>query len=796
MDELTEQLAPKREALHQHHNIIWCPIRHHSPACAWYVRQWLEQHQPQTVFIEGSIDFNQQLAALADVDTRPPVALYSGSGFYPLCDTSPEWQAMRWAFEQGKKVHFIDLPIKDPSWQLDEQLGQLCFVREGRLQHSEFVNQLIKKSGCRNSDELWERYFELKHFESPADFFNQVFDYCTSARLSYSQQAIDDSEDGAREAFMRGQLRQHIKPDQKCAVITGGFHTVALLDWQNQPKPKKPANIADSWLIRYSQDRLDANNGYGAGMQVPDYYERLYLMRHHSHAINLVLDTLATLEHNEQYQYPINTAAKQAICEQTINLAKLRGHQWPGLFDTLDAIASVLIKQHWHDDHPILAKARQVLAGDKLGNVSRKQPPLPLINEVRQMLAKLRFKLDATTKVTTDIELYQGKQQKRLAVLNQCLFLKVGFADKIRGPQWQPGIDLHLRHEQWQYAWTPQVEARLVDLALKGSNWQALLSKTLFEQQQQLAAQDLVAHQQFFVQLVLMDALGLAADIWQKLSQIIEKEHQCQPLCELLTLFIRLQKAQTPLFEPWQQQFSTLMKTSWQQLMYNLPTLTKAQPDEALVILLEVQQLAQSFEHYLDAPWQTLWCERLNWLLQHGQLNIMLTFGCKALLCELVEAQPSLAESSLAESSLAEQSLAEQAELISREQLLAELNALFNISQQDAFEALYAVITLVPHWLKDNQSNSLLMMLNQLLNHWHEAQFLEALPKLRSLFSQLDPAHIEQLSAMVCQINQWDEALDVFNPQIDTQQLLKAQQCQQQLVLQLEQQGLGHWINN
>jgi hypothetical protein len=258
---LASTLVQERQLLHQQDGIMWCPVRHHSPACAWYVRQWLEQHQPQTVFIEGSIDFNQQLKALADADTRAPIALYSSSGFYPLCDTSPEWQAMRWAFEQRKKVRFIDLPIDDPNWQRDEEHhGQLSFVREGRLQHSEFVTALVKKSSCRDSDELWERFFELKTFDSPADFFDQVFDYCTSARLTYSKLAIDDSEDGAREAFMRAQLRQHVKPGEKCAVITGGFHTVALLDWKKQCKQKIPVSKPDkSWRVTASATSA-ANN--------------------------------------------------------------------------------------------------------------------------------------------------------------------------------------------------------------------------------------------------------------------------------------------------------------------------------------------------------------------------------------------------------------------------------------------------------------------------------------------------------------------------------------------------------
>lgn len=781
MDELKPLLESSQAKLEAQDGLHWIPIRHHSPACAFYLLDLLEQHNPSTVLIEGSIDFNAQLLFLGHTDNQTPVALYGGKGFFPLSETSPEWHALRWALTNKKNVRFIDLPIKDKAWQKEElAAGQISFVHEARLQHNDFVNKLVSQSGCRNGDELWERWFELKEFDNAKSFFDRVFEYCTAARLTYSTESIDDSGDSAREAFMADQIRIHASKDQDTFIITGGFHTYALLNASvehkaNQAIASEQKNAPEqTWLIRYSQDRLDTNNGYSAGMPAPNYYERLFNYRlaakEANFATELVLDTLAILACDESLSITINTADKLAVCQQALGLSQLRGNTWPGLFDTLDAVSSVLIKHESSYIEPLLVRAREVLAGHKLGSVSSDQPPLPLVNDVYQKLKHARFKLDSTTKVSTDLSLYKSKNRARMNLLYQCQFMALDFANKTSGPDWIRGNNLHLRHEEWQYAWTPWVEAKLVDLSVDGADWEALLLFHINKKTDELEHSSLEDCQQLFVQLVLMGKLNSAAGLWKTLDTAIAATSNCDQLTPLLFLLLRLRHTQSDLFENFSEQLEQLVTKAWRQLMYLLPNINQRELQEGLTVLLQVQELTQEFDNYFEDHWKPLWVNQLQWMISHGELSCGLLFACKTLLIELGQNENS--------------------------DLLKAIKILFDVDDEAAYQAVLAVLNIAPHWLKQHNENSILGLLNTVISGWSESRFFQSLPDLRFLFSHLDPETVEQLGAQLCHINQWDNAPEVFNPHINEQQLIQAQHLQHALSDYLEQQGLDHWITH
>ena len=92
-------------------------IRHLSPAGAYYVRKFLDLHQPDVVFIEGPADFNPLMERLTDKEIRPPFAIMAYTVeapvqtiCYPFAQYSPEYQAILWARENQKECRFFDLP--------------------------------------------------------------------------------------------------------------------------------------------------------------------------------------------------------------------------------------------------------------------------------------------------------------------------------------------------------------------------------------------------------------------------------------------------------------------------------------------------------------------------------------------------------------------------------------------------------------------------------------------------------------------------------------------------------------
>ena len=98
--------------------LIFVPVRHHSPACARMVGALARALHPVAVLIEGPSDFNARMDELY-LPHRLPIAIYSYArldddtrrgAFYPFCEHSPEWEALRAAREIGAAARFIDLP--------------------------------------------------------------------------------------------------------------------------------------------------------------------------------------------------------------------------------------------------------------------------------------------------------------------------------------------------------------------------------------------------------------------------------------------------------------------------------------------------------------------------------------------------------------------------------------------------------------------------------------------------------------------------------------------------------------
>ena len=54
--------------------VVFVPVRHHSPACAWALRALLRELRPAAILIEGPDDAHALLPLMSEPQTRPPVA--------------------------------------------------------------------------------------------------------------------------------------------------------------------------------------------------------------------------------------------------------------------------------------------------------------------------------------------------------------------------------------------------------------------------------------------------------------------------------------------------------------------------------------------------------------------------------------------------------------------------------------------------------------------------------------------------------------------------------------------------
>lgn len=413
-------------------------IRHHSPACARWVTQSIEQLRPAWVLIEGPADFNCRIDELR-LSHQLPIAIYGycqfqdqetpGIGAWtPFAEWSPEWQALLAAQRLKARTRFIDVPI----W------AQTTDDEEDENSDSQHYHQrqqaMMEACGMESSDALWDHLFEDESQDGDLPdklelWFQQLRDGCPGS-----------PQDRQREAYMARWIAWAMAQDNgPVLVVCGGWHAPALARlWRNisdagepeVPQPLLPGAVTGSYLTPYSEKQLDVLAGYLSGMPAP-VWQHWCWQYGQGQAGQHLLKTVLT--HLRRQHLPASTADMANVVSMALALAALRGHQPPLRNDWLDALAGSLIKEALHaplpwsyrgplqsGTDPILITLVDVLAGDRFGELAADtpQPPLPL--DVIRELARVGITLPGTLILNRfDAQgLQQSQVLHRLAVLD------------------------------------------------------------------------------------------------------------------------------------------------------------------------------------------------------------------------------------------------------------------------------------------------------------------------------------------------------------------------------------------
>ncbi|MBK8446834.1 MAG: hypothetical protein IPL41_09200 [Micropruina sp.] len=461
-------------------------IRHHSPACAAALGALLREVRPAVVLIEGPREYGVLLPALAAERTKPPIAILSvgqrRSGFYPLADFSPEWVALRWGMANGASVEFIDAGYTD---QDDPDADEVRTLQaEHHLARSELIGAVAARLGCRDHDEVWEHLFEVRSPQSLVDwrtFFADTLAWGALARLDADRALLDGDGTHAREAVMAAMLDRYRGETGGVVVVTGAFHTPALLDvldntpqaaWVRAHRPGDLDRVREAWLIRYDFERLDGLRGYGAGMPSPGFWQRAWQARMagvdpREFAIGVVLDVAAHLRAGGE---PVGSASALDAAGQAVRLAQLRGRSWPGRTDLTDALLSCFVKDDYGLSGAIGEALRATFGGSALGDVPDGVAAPPLVAEARREASRLRLVItDAGVRQVSLDTQRKPAHVKRREFLARMRFVGSGFARQIGGADLVQGTGAGLLFEEWEYAWTPLVEANLIAASARGA---------------------------------------------------------------------------------------------------------------------------------------------------------------------------------------------------------------------------------------------------------------------------------------------------------------------------------------
>ncbi len=472
--------------------VVWFPVRHHSPAAARIVVDLARAIAPAAILIEGPSDFDPKLAEL-DKDHELPIAIFShvrtadGSrlgAYYPFCIYSPEWQAFRVAHELGAAVSFIDLPWADVA-----SVGAASHRwADSEMRSSRFVAALCRRFGVEGYDELWDALFEMERDEDldVATYLRRCHGLCWEAR----RRDPPSPSDARREAFMAARIRETLAagPDGPVLVVTGGYHSSALLARLQDEDALEPARVTlrppeegeerGIALTPYSYERLDGLIGYDAGMPSPGFYDRAWRS-----ASPTDDETSAPPLHREllssvagvlrEKGRPISAADLIAAETMIAGLATLRGHPRPWRRDLEDGVASALIKEERRPagdgrDHPLIDAVRAVMRGAARGRLAPDAERPPLVADVNEALEAHDLAPGRAPR-TVDLDLHRPEDRPRSRLLHRLAILEIVGFRRVGGTDLTSRRDGGRIVERWNIAWSPDLDASLIEASRWGS---------------------------------------------------------------------------------------------------------------------------------------------------------------------------------------------------------------------------------------------------------------------------------------------------------------------------------------
>lgn len=776
--------------------LYFVPIRHHSPACAHALKQLLYEVKPRTVLVEGPWDCGRLIPLLQHEEARPPVALLTQKGqgeelysaYFPLCDYSPEWVALRAAKELGAEARFIDLPYGErPEQDVEERVQSL--MAERYFQHSQYLKAIAERLGCRDHDEGWDRLFEQRTLEGLNDwrnFFSDVFAYCSLARRDYEDEVIAAGGDRDREAFMAARIAEALKTgDGPCVVVTGGFHTPALIKSVSKPPraaTPKPRKDDGNWLIRYSFDQLDSLNGYGAGMPSPGYYQALWqgLEKQQDECLRqsaaAQLIAIARDNRHQKLARLISSAEVQAAVFQAEQLARLRGCAGPGRSEVLDAVHSCYLKDAVEYSATLLSDARRVMCGDRLGEIPPESGQPPLLREAWQRGQALGLDFTQTHVKTLDLELYRKERHRNLSrYLHLMSWIDSGLGQWQSGPDFVNGHQLGLMREQWRYAWTPQVEARLLNRMLDGSSLEQVALKRLKEIESELSDAGQGRRADTAATLLLRactmglhhHVTGLAAG----LQDLIAEDEHLSSVIACANKLIALERGRAVLeSDRLAIDLLPMARQCWRNAVYLLPRLAELKAEEAVAMtpaLTDLLALTRELEED-----KTLLRRVLEEMLHDNDAPAVVRGAVLGALF--------------------------QTGALSGEELIRSIEPFLRVNQppelavgclQGLMQVGREVLWRIPEILQG---------LNRLMNEWPEAHFLSLLPPLRMLFTELSPKELDTVAQQLAGLNGLADAAALTESGFDLspQELVLLGELNTYVATAVERSGLSEWYGN
>lgn len=497
-------------------HLLWFPIKHFSPACAWHLKRLIHDVRPAAVLVEGPDDADGLIPHIVAPETRPPLTILSAyadkknrfgmngvlspaddvparfRSWWPFTEFSPEYNALLAGHEVGAELAFIDLPLaaRIPF----QKRRQPDTPDDARLGMSRYFEALRHRDRRRSFEALWDGWFETGGLNlEVTEFRRRVLTFAWCARYTAGDEPDDRDGTLTREAHMRYHVDRVAKahPDRPVVVVTGAYHSAALpFTRRKRAKSFRDASL-DTLVVAHSFRALAR---LYALQRLPAYAQAVWdaLLAeeprpYDTAAMRLLVDVMRKTRGEAT---GASTADAVGAWHAARRLSELRGNREVTLHDLLDAAQMSYVK----GDRNLLGAsveraAREVLVGTAHGRVTDAAGSVPLLSDFYAQCRAHRLDVTGEAK-TVRLDLHkQRKHRSKSAHLHRCDYLELPFFGALdrhrghfRGADPVAGTDLHLITETWAIRWTEQVDDRLLELADRGATLAEAAASTLREE--------------------------------------------------------------------------------------------------------------------------------------------------------------------------------------------------------------------------------------------------------------------------------------------------------------------------
>jgi hypothetical protein len=469
-------------------------IRHHGPGSAASLVAALDALQPAAVLIEGPPEGDALIAYAAAPNMRPPVALLAYAKdepalavFYPFAVFSPEWQAMRWSLRHQRPVCFIDWPAamslacraeeknakpdEEPEEQEDAQEPSEETSDKPEPLDSDPLDRLAEISGHADGEAFWNALVESRG--AAREVFASIEEAMTALRAATDELYRGSAaalREARREAHMRQEIRKALKEHEgSIAVVVGAWHVPALRQKISASDDRAtlkdvPKTKTEITWVPWTETRLAAASGYGAGVRSPGWYAHLWGLYEGDRA-RVAPDVFAATWQSKVatlLRAEGHTAATASAIEAArlaVALAALRGHATPGLEEMRDATLGALCHG---DATPFRLIEARLVVGEAIGNLDDSVPQMPLAADLATWQRRLRLKPEALEQdIALDLRSDAGLAKSVL--LHRLDLLGVTWGRLVEAEAGRGTF-----REIWRLAWAPELSVKLAEALIYG----------------------------------------------------------------------------------------------------------------------------------------------------------------------------------------------------------------------------------------------------------------------------------------------------------------------------------------